>query len=170
MQQKHLSRALFPLLDHKIRINSCSLPQPNIYSTSNLRHIWNSVKHLLWSLFVETDNILKPFAIFKEELHRGSLTGFLMRFYPIILFIYSKHRQHFLECLTNFQGMVKDFPWNLLRQFPKCLMAFTGMINGIPQNIWQHPLECNTPSIPRVLHILFFVPVFLVLYIAESLP
>ena len=55
----------------------CSLPTPHIFSTSNRRHIWNPVEHQQWYFFAETVNVLKPVAIFAEELHRGSLTRFL---------------------------------------------------------------------------------------------
>ena len=47
-----------------------------IYSTPNQRRIWNPVEHLRWSLFAEIVNVLRLMAIFAEELHRITLTGF----------------------------------------------------------------------------------------------
>ena len=52
-----------------------SLPTLHIYSTSNQRRIWNPIEHL-WSLFAEIVNVLRLLAIFADELHRVTLTGF----------------------------------------------------------------------------------------------
>ena len=72
--------------------------------------------------------------------------------------------EHSPECLAIFPvmlfpAMFEDIPWNVLRTFP-------GMFEDIPRNIWGHSPEYNFQPIPRVSHIPFPVPVFLVLYIA----
>ena len=57
-----------------------SLPILHIYSTPNRRRIWNPVEHLQLSFCAEIVDVLRPLAIFAEELHRVSLlrclTGF----------------------------------------------------------------------------------------------
>ena len=57
----------------------------------------------------------------------------------------------------------------------ECLRIFPGMFGNIPQNAWRYSPEClatfpgiyHSP-IPQIPRIQFPVPVFLVLYIAQS--
>ena len=46
----------------------------------NWRCIWNPVKHLAWRFLAEIVTVLRPLAIFAEELHRLSLTRSLTGF------------------------------------------------------------------------------------------
>ena len=71
------------------------------------------------------------------------------------------------ESLRTFPGMFGDIPQNIWGDSPECLATFPRIFYDIPQNVWRHSPEYNIPPIPRVLRILFPVPVFLFLYIAN---
>ena len=85
------------------------------------------------------------------------------------------------ECFTRFAEMFYNIPRNVWRHSSKFLATFLGifsdipgMFEDIPRNVWGHSLEClrtfpgyKIPSIPHVPRILFPVPVFLFLYIAD---
>ena len=58
-----------------------SLPTPHIYSTFPIGGAFRMQSR---SFFAETVDVFRPLAIFAEQLHRGCLTGFQMRFCPII--------------------------------------------------------------------------------------
>ena len=76
---------------------------------------------------------------------------------------------HSPECFTTFRGMFYDIIRNIWRHSPECLGAFPEMFGDIPQNVWGHSPEYNIFPIPLVPRILFPVPVFLFLYIANEI-
>ena len=83
IQSRYKSKASATSLHNRLCLQipcTCSLITPNIYSPSNQRRIWNPVGHLWWSLFAEIVNVLRPLAIFAEELNCGCLTGCLTEF------------------------------------------------------------------------------------------
>ena len=74
---------------------------------------------------------------------------------------------HSQEYLGIFPGMFEGIPRNVWGHSQECLGTFPGMFADIPRYVWRHSPEYNIPPIPRVHHIPFPVPVFLVSYIAH---
>ena len=74
---------------------------------------------------------------------------------------------HSPEYLATFSGMFNNIPRTVWLHSPDCLATFPGMFDDIPRNVGRHSPEYNIPPIPRVPHIPFPVPVFLVLYLAN---
>ena len=105
-----------------------------------------------------------------EECSPECFTRFAEMFYNIPRNVW----RHSLECLGTFPGMFEDIPRNFWRHsseffstFPECLRTFLEMFEGILCNVCGHSPRYKIPSIPHVPRILFPVPVFLFLYIAD---
>ena len=76
--------------------------------------------------------------------------------------------QYTQEYLRTFPGIFDDIPRNVLGHSPECFTTFPRMFGNTPQNFWRESTEYNIPPIPRVPHILFPVPIFLVFYIVKT--
>ena len=76
--------------------------------------------------------------------------------------------RHSWECLAIFPGIFEDIPRNIWRYSAECFRIFPRIFGNIPQNFWRESPEYNIPPIPRVPHILFPVPIFLVFYIVKT--
>ena len=74
-----------PAWDYKFHALAVYLHPTFVASFQSELHIESSRTSVV-ELFAEIVDVLRPLAIFGEELHRGYLTGFYMRLCPIIYY------------------------------------------------------------------------------------